>query len=239
MNPSADELRPVLPQRAVDLAAAALRRGVLAGQFTPGSFLPPERELAARLGVNRLTLRAALSRLEAEGLVLPQQGKGVRVEDWRQEGTAVLLPHLIATADPSFLQGFLALRRAVAAEAVAAACLRATEADLTALEALAGEVASAPDPSRLAEGNLAFSEAIVRVAGNLPLRLLFNTVAGALRARPDLRQAVLLDNPATRASFGAVVALIRGRDPARARMLVFQVLEALDAATERSAGGGT
>jgi DNA-binding FadR family transcriptional regulator len=237
MNPPSSELQPVLPQRAVDLAAAALRRSVLGGVFPPGSFLPPERELAARLAVNRLTLRAALAHLEAEGLVQPQQGRGVRVLDWRQEGTAVLLPHLIATADPSFLDGFLALRRAVAAEAVAAACARATEADLDALEARARALEQAPDAERLAEGNLAFSEAVVLLADNLPLRLLFNTVAGALRARPELRAAVLEDSAAVRASFSAVVALLRGRDPGRARALVHQVLEALDAASSRAAGG--
>ncbi len=37
-----------------------LRRDILLGRYRPGSRLPPERELAARLGTNRNTLREAL-----------------------------------------------------------------------------------------------------------------------------------------------------------------------------------
>ena len=43
-----------------------LRGEILAGRLAAGARLPSERELSLALGVNRLTLRAALARLEAE-----------------------------------------------------------------------------------------------------------------------------------------------------------------------------
>ena len=49
--------------------------------FPPGSFLPPERELAKQLGVSRASLREALIVLEISGWITIQSGNGVIVTD--------------------------------------------------------------------------------------------------------------------------------------------------------------
>lgn len=46
------------------------------GELAPGTRLPSERKLSELFDVNRLTLRRALSRLEAQGLVRREHGKG-------------------------------------------------------------------------------------------------------------------------------------------------------------------
>jgi len=55
--------------------ASRIERGVL----EPGTRLPAERELAQSLGVSRMTLRQALSRLDHRGLVERAQGSGTFV----------------------------------------------------------------------------------------------------------------------------------------------------------------
>ncbi|MFJ6760381.1 GntR family transcriptional regulator [Streptomyces sp. NPDC091273] len=50
--------------------AAALRRDLERAARTPGGRLPSERSLAARYGVNRQTIRAALQHLREDGLVV-------------------------------------------------------------------------------------------------------------------------------------------------------------------------
>ena len=65
---------------AADRCAEAIRSRILSGQLAIGTRLPPERELAVELGVNRLTLRAALGELRAAGLVRVKQGSGYTVE---------------------------------------------------------------------------------------------------------------------------------------------------------------
>jgi DNA-binding GntR family transcriptional regulator len=62
-----------------DRAYAELKRRILAGRHRPGEFLS-ERQLADELAMSQTPIRAAVDRLEAEGLlaVSPQQGIVVR-----------------------------------------------------------------------------------------------------------------------------------------------------------------
>jgi DNA-binding FadR family transcriptional regulator len=77
-----------------------LRREILLGRYQPGTRLPPERELALKLGTNRNTLREALRTLESEKLVRARQGDGTLVLDWRAVGEINLLPHFLAEETP-------------------------------------------------------------------------------------------------------------------------------------------
>ena len=54
-------LKEIIYQRLCDM--------IFAGDMTPGSRLPGEFELSRQMGVSRVTLRAALSRLEKEGVI--------------------------------------------------------------------------------------------------------------------------------------------------------------------------
>lgn len=59
-------------EHTVEQLATAIRLGVLAD----GSQLPPERELAERLGISRNTLRDAIAALRESGLVTTRRGRG-------------------------------------------------------------------------------------------------------------------------------------------------------------------
>ncbi|WP_298323526.1 GntR family transcriptional regulator [Haloactinopolyspora sp.] len=56
-----------------------LRRAIVTGDLAPGESLPTEKDLIARYGVSRNTVRSALSALENEGLITSSQGRGRRV----------------------------------------------------------------------------------------------------------------------------------------------------------------
>jgi CheY-like chemotaxis protein len=57
-----------------------LREGILRGTYPPGSPLPAYTKLAAQFGVSAVTVRQVLGRLEEEGLVDRQQGRGTFVQ---------------------------------------------------------------------------------------------------------------------------------------------------------------
>lgn len=46
------------------------------GEYLPGSKLPSERELAASLRVGRMTVRSAIARLVASGMLVTERGRG-------------------------------------------------------------------------------------------------------------------------------------------------------------------
>lgn len=72
-------LQAVEPRRLYRQIADQLRRLVARGPLAPGDRLPPERELARRLGVSRPSLREALIALEVEGLLDVRVGSGIYV----------------------------------------------------------------------------------------------------------------------------------------------------------------
>src|SRR5258708_23540877 len=76
-------IAPVARQSVVDAVSDRLRGEILSGRLRPGTRLPSERELSLALGVNRLTLRASLARLEALGLITTRHGAGTVVASWR------------------------------------------------------------------------------------------------------------------------------------------------------------
>lgn len=64
------------PARAWQIVLERIETDLLDGRLTPGDRLPPERELAASLGVGRSSVREALRVLEVLGLIRTGTGSG-------------------------------------------------------------------------------------------------------------------------------------------------------------------
>lgn len=60
--------------------AADLRAAIAAGDFGEGAQLPTENALCERYGISRFTVREALRRLQAEGLIRRRRGSGTVVD---------------------------------------------------------------------------------------------------------------------------------------------------------------
>jgi GntR family transcriptional regulator of abcA and norABC len=73
-KPDRSSRKPIYQQIADDI-----ERRISYGEFPPGSKLPSERKLAAKLGVNRSTVVQAYEELRASGLVESSKGSGTRV----------------------------------------------------------------------------------------------------------------------------------------------------------------
>jgi GntR family transcriptional regulator, transcriptional repressor for pyruvate dehydrogenase complex len=64
-----------------DPVVAHVRSLIERGVLRPGDRLPPERDLAARLGLSRPTVRSGLKALAAMGVVLSRRGAGTFIPD--------------------------------------------------------------------------------------------------------------------------------------------------------------
>ncbi len=83
-------LRTARTARALDAGVALwrrvadeLERGIATGSYQPGTKLPGELDIAARLRVNRHTVRRAIAALAERGLVRAERGSGTYVEGER------------------------------------------------------------------------------------------------------------------------------------------------------------
>ncbi len=72
---------PVRRGRLSDDAADQIRNRVAEWGLKPGDRLPPERELAARLGVGRTSVREGLRTLELSGFIDVIPSKGVYLKE--------------------------------------------------------------------------------------------------------------------------------------------------------------
>ncbi|HLL65822.1 MAG TPA: FadR/GntR family transcriptional regulator [Micromonosporaceae bacterium] len=159
------------------------------GQLGPGDRLPVEKDLAARLGVSRNTLREAVRALAAIKVLQTRQGDGTYVTSLAPD---LLLDGMAFVADLHRDTGalqFLHVRRLLEPEATALAATRLTDADLERLAELLTEAealasAESVDYEALVSQDRAFHSLIVSRCGNPVLAALIeNTSSRTIRAR--------------------------------------------------------
>ncbi len=167
---------------------AEIRSLIDSGRIAPGDRLPSERDLARALKVSRASLREALRRLSAVGLVEIRWGQGVFVRsadlDFLLERVAPLLLRRGNTED------LYEVRRLLEVEGAGWAADRGTRAERAELQALMTEAAANLD--RLAT-DAAFARELDEryhnlVAGLSHNRVLMRIMVGLLDLLAEVRQ---------------------------------------------------
>jgi len=226
---------PVARSTVVDAVVERLQGEILSGRLAPGSRLPAEREFAVTLGINRLSLRAALGRLEALGLVATRHGAGTIVTAWRETAGVDALASLIGALEPDsvayreLLVSFLELRRVLAAEAVALAAARHTEADLAEMRRLAkAQEKLLSDPIAFARGDVAFQRALIRAGRNLGFEFVLNAFARFPDEHPGLISDLYDRREDAVMLYEFVMSLVASGDSEGARKTLREGLERID-----------
>ena len=146
--------------------AADLRTRIVDGAIQPGDKLPSENTLIGEFGVSRTVVRAALTRLQAEGLVETERGRGSFALTPPPHGD----PHSPGGRPVASLEDRLHLlefRIGVEAEAAALAARNRTDRQLKAvLNALAEFTASGDHPAHAMKSDYEFHKAIAAASGN-------------------------------------------------------------------------
>lgn len=127
MNTSKNTGR-VKPQKLADIILAQLESMIIEGSLQPGEKLLPERELAQRFEVSRPSLREAIQKLEAKGLVTRKQGGGTFVSKNLLSGFSDPLFELMANNKESQFD-LLEFRHGIEGMASYYAAMRGTTAD--------------------------------------------------------------------------------------------------------------
>jgi len=107
------------PPRPAQLTETRLIQAILDGSFPIGSSLPPERELAQRLGITRPTLREVLQHLARDGWLEIHHGRATRVRDYHANGSLGVLAAMALYDEnlpPEFVPNLLQTRCLLAPE---------------------------------------------------------------------------------------------------------------------------
>lgn len=170
--------------RISDVIASSLERRILEGSLKPGDRLPPERELAAQLGVSRPSLREAIQKLVSKGMVRSRQGGGSFVTDRLESSFFDPWQEMIG-AHPTLREDLLEFRRMLEGQAAEWAAVRATEADLVRLKQAFSTMDDAfddDDLDRCSNSDIAFHQAIGEASHNV---LIGHVSAALLRLMHD------------------------------------------------------
>jgi DNA-binding GntR family transcriptional regulator len=163
--------RPLPPQSHAETVYDALKKDILNGTLAPGAILR-EEDLARRHRVSRTPVRAALSRLETEGLATRHSGTGL----------------LVSELGPDEIIDLYVLREALEGLAVRLAARRWTEVDmarLNLLNDLAQQAVRDRDTARASRFNAEFHAVIWRASGNRPLLKAINGVHESIQRFPQ------------------------------------------------------
>lgn len=160
--------------------AAILRKSIFTGEYDPGDRLPPEREIAERFGISRVTVRQALQSLAGEGWIEIVQGRGATVLDFSRNVGLDVLPSLLASCPRDVIspETFLSVYDFadwLYRQLYTSAAQHAQISDEKVLMDIISEYKegiSARDYCGLEE---ALGRGLLRIGNNLVLRMFFNT----------------------------------------------------------------
>ncbi|MFJ5259579.1 FadR/GntR family transcriptional regulator [Streptomyces sp. NPDC088387] len=169
-----DALRPMTKQRLYEQVLNRLRQYVTEGGLRAGDRLPPERDLAARLGVSRASVKQAIVVLEVQGLVEARHGGGT----YLLRDTLDVEPVEQLVERRRRLPDVLDAREALETKLAELAAERRTEDDLTAMRSALTHMAREIDGGgHGVEGDRLFHGAVTAAAHSALLAEFMRSIA--------------------------------------------------------------
>ena len=154
-------LKPLSRPRLYEQVAEQIMGWIDENGLKPGDRLPPERELAARLGVSRATVSQALVALEVIGVVAVRHGDGAMLTETRSSTKIIDAIRAHATRLPEIIEA----RDALESKLAALAAQRRSDDDMARIDGALDEMARDIDGGgRGVEGDELFHAAITAAA---------------------------------------------------------------------------
>ncbi|MBD8217266.1 FadR family transcriptional regulator [Microbacterium sp. CFBP 13617] len=223
-----------------DDAIDQIKAMIVSGELRPGDRLPPEKDLAERLGLSRNSLREAVKALEVIRVVDVRRGDGTYVTS--------LEPALLLEAisfgldlhnDRSVLELF-AVRRILESHAAGLAAQRVDADQIAALEAEVDAVGTATSLDDLVDHDVRLHRLIAACSGNRYLAGLIESLsAHTVRAR--VWRGLTQDGAAERTlvEHRALVEALAAHDVERASVLASAHVSGVEEWLRRAAVGDT
>jgi GntR family transcriptional repressor for pyruvate dehydrogenase complex len=183
-------IRPIRKKTVPEEIIHELKSLIDSGKITPGSKLPPERELARMLNVSRPSLREALRALSLLGIVENRHGSGTYLtsspDRWPLEPFSILL-----SLNKGALLDIFEARKSLEGTVAALAARRRNVDDLkTMKEALGKMRVNVRNYGTYTKHELRFHKAIVEAAGNRVISDLMSYLDEDLRHHEEIFERI-------------------------------------------------
>jgi DNA-binding FadR family transcriptional regulator len=186
--------REIERERVSDRVAQEIMKMIAAGTLAPGERLPGERQLAEMMNVSRVSVRAALQELKAQGFVTAVQGGGTRITSAPANPDSGLLR--LVRADAKNLYELAEIRANIE---VWAARRAARAAGPEQIAEIGATLKAMEDPERgghhKAEDDYAFHMAVAKATGSAVYMHLMSTLQDILEKMFDYHRYTLIARP--------------------------------------------
>jgi DNA-binding FadR family transcriptional regulator len=176
-------------------AIDSIRAMIRSGELTPGERLPPEQELADRLGVSRGSLREAVRALSQINVLDVRRGDGTYVSSLAPSELLSGMVFAMELLQAKDLDEVIEVRQLLLPPAAALAAQRVTEDQLKRMHDVIDQLEQATDPDEIARLHDRFGSLVYDASGNETL----GSILRALQLRGEnVRRAWLSAEPARR-----------------------------------------
>lgn len=215
--------RPVETERLAQSVVRQIELLILRGLLRPGERLPPERELAERMGVSRPSLREAIAELQDRGLLTARPGAGIFVAEMLGSAFSEALVNLFSSHREALFD-YIDFRRDLEGMAAERAARHGSETDLKVIGAVFAKMEAAHDkrnPADEAALDAEFHLAIIEASHNIVMLHMMRAMFDLLKAGVFYNRQQLFRNRATRdallAQHRTIHDAIQARDAQAAR----------------------
>ncbi len=174
---------PIQKSSAAAKVFETLYEMIATGQFQRGQKLPSQDELAKQFGISRNTLREAINKLSAMGLLSSHQGVGTVVESPHPAGYLSALSGQFLL-DPLSVREFIEARICIERTSVRLAVARAGDNDILRLRRILGNQKLAlakADFEEFTRHDAAFHMDLAQISGNRVLMKFLQTIHDMLQ----------------------------------------------------------
>jgi DNA-binding FadR family transcriptional regulator len=220
------------------LVVHEMGRQIVDGTFPPGTTLPREDDLIARLDVSRTTFREAMKSLAAKGLVEIRTKTGTRVRDpreWHHTDPDVMVWYYEVGPSKMFLDALMDLRRVLEPAAAARAAGRASKAEVKRIaKAYRCMCDTIGDPQAHSEADRDFHTAIFAATHNMMLSRMIDLIVIGIYANTVMPSKTVVEGQRQSLPYHAdVLAAIEAGDPAAATAAANRLLDSWHPVPER------
>ncbi|MGE0260587.1 MAG: FadR/GntR family transcriptional regulator [Alphaproteobacteria bacterium] len=203
-------------RRVSDRVAAEVLRRISSGQLAPGEKLPGERMLAEQMNVSRVSVRAALQRLQAQGFLSAVQGGGTRVVSPAGDPDPALAE--LVRLDRTNLRDLAEMRSILEVWAARRAARNATPEQLGEIAATVEKMErGGSDRATQVAADVEFHHAVAHASGSAVYVRILSVIRDILTAMQEYHRYELFGTPAddamVQAQHRAAYEAIRRRDP--------------------------